>query len=125
MIEVGKCVTLALLLAALTAFLGFLGLRGWDGEGGGTNALLWFGLPLLWGWGKSGSPVVGSLAQVLACLAPVAAIRGLLRLRRWKTGGDGEESVPDPWSPPDTREVAKVVGVADGDRSGEPAAHEG
>ncbi len=125
MIEFGKCVTLALLLAALTAFLGFLGLRGWDGEGGGTNALLWFGLPLLWGWGKSGSPVAGSLAQVLACLALVVAIRGTFRLKRWATGGGDTAADPDRWSPPDTREVAKVVGVADGERSGEPAAKEG
>ena len=130
MIEFGKCVLLALLLTALTGFLGSTGLQVLYSHRGGAFALSLFVLPFWLGFFTAGL-IVGILAQVLACLALVAAIRWMVRLNQRGTGGgDGVASSPDRWIPPDTLEIETVLGVADGaahhgDRASEPTANEG
>jgi len=93
--EIKWCLLGGLVLALVTGFIGWLGIRTWDGESGGNLSLLLFGLPM-WGtflalsrWLHSWPLLlgIGFAVQWAVCIVPVALVRLLVSLLRSRRSG--------------------------------------
>jgi amino acid transporter len=97
-------------LAAVTGALGFYGIRDWDGESGGHWFAL-FGITFILALVCTGSWVLAAALHWALCTSFVGVIWWAVRQTQAATrrAPFPEPQADEPWVPPPTDEIARVV----------------